>query len=338
MLPTRLAAPYWLLLLLLTPLPWLLDLYRPRLAWPTFDGLPSRGWRCWSARLRYGLPPALRGLAFAFLATAMSRPQSVSGVSRIAGQGVAIILALDQSSSMNTADFPNGQGRPPLTRLEAAKQTLARFVAARADDLIGLVVFANYPDLASPPTLDTGFLMDAVGSVRPARAGDDGTNLGDAIVWGLDALRGASPKQKVLILLTDGRNAPAVPRPTDPVAAAEIARGLGVTLHAVAVGRPGESILGVDPATRIPVKTEVEGPDLALLARLADLGGGKLFEATDANALQTVFQEIDQLEKSPVRGEVRTRYREEYAPWAAAALGLLLLDRFMAAGRSRRIP
>ncbi|MGE3819685.1 MAG: VWA domain-containing protein, partial [Isosphaeraceae bacterium] len=239
---------------------------------------------------------------------------------------------------MNTTDFPDGPGRPALSRLDAAKRTLARFLEGRTDDLVGLVVFANYPDLASPPTLDSAFLQDAVAAIRPARPGDDGTNLGDAIVWALDALRGASPKKKVLILLTDGRNSPAVPSPTDPLTAAEIARGLGVTVHTIAVGHAGESSHGIDPATGRPVRTTVEGPDLALLGKLAEVGGGRSFEASDARALDEVFQAIDALEKSPVRGEIRTRYREEYAPWAAVALGLLILDRWLAAGRLRRTP
>ena len=136
------------------------------------------------------VPYVVRGLAIAALAVAVARPQTVGGTTRIAGQGVAIVVAVDQSSSMSAADFPDGPGRPPVSRLEAARATLARFIAGRPDDLIGLVVFANYPDLACPPTLDHKFLLDSVNSVRPARPGDDGTNLGDALIWGVNALKG----------------------------------------------------------------------------------------------------------------------------------------------------
>ncbi|MBY0398062.1 MAG: VWA domain-containing protein [Thermoleophilia bacterium] len=318
--------------------PILADRLRPRIAWPTLAGFPARGPRSWGGRLRLVVPGLLRGAALACLVVGLARPQTVAGRTRLAGRGVAIVVALDQSSSMNTADFPDGPDAPPSTRLDAARRTFARFVTGRADDLIGLVVFANYPDLAAPPTLDHDFLRSAAAAVRPARPGDDGTNLGDAVVWSLDALRDASPAKKVLILLTDGRNSPAVARPADPVAAAEIARGLGVTVHTIAVGRAGASVLGVDPATGREVRTEVEGPDLDLLRRIAETGGGRAFQATDAGVLDAVFREIDALEKSPVRGEVRTRYREEYAPWAFAALGLIALDRWLAGGRSRLTP
>ena len=152
------------------------------------------------------LPFVLRGLAIASVAVAMARPQTVGGRTRVAGEGVAIVVALDQSSSMNAADFPDGDGRPPIARLDAARRTLARFIAGRPDDLVGLVVFANYPDLACPTTLDHEFLQDTVRSVRSARPGDDGTNLGDAMIVATEGLRESAPRKKVLILLTDGRS------------------------------------------------------------------------------------------------------------------------------------
>jgi Ca-activated chloride channel family protein len=211
-------------------------------------------------------------------------------------------------------------------------------VAGRPDDLVGLVVFANYADHACPLTLDHGFLLDSVRAVRPARAGDDGTNLGDAIIWSLNALEDAPTLKKVLILLTDGRNDPAVPNPADPETAAALARELGVTVHTIAVGRGGTVTRAVEPKTGLPLVTQVEGPDHALLAQIARAGGGRAFAAVDSDSLARVFAAIDQLEKSPVRGELRPRYRERYGPCVVLALGLLLLDRLLAAGPLGRLP
>jgi Ca-activated chloride channel family protein len=285
-------------------------------------------------------------MAIVCLAVAMARPQTVGGRTRIAGQGVAIVVALDHSSSMNSADFPadasSTKGSRAIPRLEAATSTFTRFVAGRPDDLIGLVVFANDPDLACPPTLDHAFLVEQARAVRPARPGEDGTNIGDAVVWALDALRASAPAKKVLILLTDGRNSPARgvgKAPVEPEAAAELARALGVTLHTIAVGKPGGILRTSEPVTGLDrVAGEVEGPDRALLDRLARLGGGRAFAATDTASLGQVFHTIDVLEKSLVRGAVRTRYREEYAPWVGLALGCLVLDRLLSAGRLRRLP
>jgi Ca-activated chloride channel family protein len=330
----RLAEPYWLFLLVLAPLPWIWSRARARLRWPSLEGFAQapRGVAGWLQPMLW----ALRGLAVAGMVVALARPQVVGGQTRIAARGVAIVVVLDHSSSMDTRDFPADGG--PLSRLEAAKQTVARFVTGRADDLIGLVVFANLPDLACPPTLDRTFLLGTVRSLRSARPGDDGTNIGDALVWGLNALRATTPKKKVLILLTDGENCPAVPDPTDPEVAARLARELGVTLHTIAVGRAGGMARATEPITGLPVGVKSEGPDLELLKRLAELGGGRAFAADEAKTLDEVFHTIDALEKSPIRGIIQTRYDERFQPWVALALGLLVLDRLLASGRLRPLP
>jgi Ca-activated chloride channel family protein len=347
----RLAEPGWLLLLILVPLPWWLQRARPRIAWPTLDGF-RRGAATGLRRLAF-VPVLLRGLAIAALVVALARPQSVGGTTWIAGRGVAIVVALDRSPSMSTADFPAGpqppdpdRGTAPTatatTRLDAARTTFVRFVEGRPDDLIGLVQFANEPDLACPPTLDHDFLIEQARALAPARPEENGTNIGDAIVWSLDALRRTSPGKRVIVLISDGRNNPARTsdaRPTDPEAAAGLARALGVTLHTIAIGKEGGIVRTPEPVTKLDrVAGEVEGPDRVLLERLAQRGGGRAFAATDAPALDQVFQTIDALEKSPVRGAIRTRYREEYAPWVGMALVCLALDRLLSAGRFRRLP
>jgi len=330
-----LAQPGWLWLLVLMPLPWLLERARPRIAWPDFDGFPRRhriGWIWLQA-----LPAVLRGIAIGCIAVALARPQTVGGEIRIAGKGVAIIVALDQSSSMKAVDFPADRDTRLISRLDAAKSTFIRFVGGRSDDLIGLVVFANYPQLACPPIINYAFLIQSVAAVHPAGVGDDGTNIGDAIAVGLEALLIAPPKQKVLVLLTDGHNEPSGPH-LDPEAGAILARDFGVTLHTIAIGRVGGPPPGIDPDRVRPASATAEGPNLPLLERLAELTGGRSFVASDADALEHVFQTINTLEKSPIRGQILTRYDEHYAPWAGSALALLLLERLLALGRLRRLP
>ncbi len=269
------AEPGWLWLLALLPLPWLLERLRPRISWPNLGAFPARH------RIRWfwlpALPAILRGLAIGCLAVALARPQTVGGTTRIAGQGVAIVIALDNSSSMNAIDFPTDMGTRFISRLIAAKTTFMQFVAGRSGDLIGLVVFANYPDLACPPTLDHAFLLETMVALRSARPGDDGTNIGDAIAWSLEALLAAPPKKKVLVLLTDGNNDPAVPHPIDPEKAAELVRDLGVIMHTIAIGRAGGITQGIDPGVKLPAMPDVARPNLRAPEAIGPDHRGPLF-------------------------------------------------------------
>lgn len=330
----RLAEPLGLMALALVPLPWIAARRRPRLGWPTLDGF--REAPAARAGLLRHLPSMLKSAAIACLAVALARPQTVGGRVRVAGRGVAVEVLVDRSASMTAEDFPSA-GKA-TSRLDAAKATLARFVAGRPDDLIGVATFANIPDRIAPPTLDHAFVLDACRSIRPARAGEGGTNLGHAIAFGLGEVRRATTPRKVVILLTDGRDSPAVSetvRPISPEDAARLARKLGVTLHTVAVGGTGTPAKLGDSSIS-PIADP--GPDRERLAAIADLGGGRSFQADDAGSLEDVFRAIDAIEKSPVVGTIRTRYREGYPSWIVAALILVVLDRISEAGPLRELP
>ena len=162
------AQPGWLWLLVLMPLPLLLERARPRIAWPDLDGFPRRhpigsiGFR--------PCPPYCEGSRSAALLWHWRRPQTVGGVTWIAGQGVAIVVALDQSSSMNALDFPADRGTRFIWRAGCRRSTFIQFVEGRPDDLIGLVLFANFPQLNCAPVVDHAALIERVAAVQPARA------------------------------------------------------------------------------------------------------------------------------------------------------------------------
>jgi Ca-activated chloride channel family protein len=332
----HLAEPFALIALGLALLPWLASWKRPRLGWSTLEGF--RGVWTVKARVLRHLPSLLLSLAIVCLSVALARPRTIGGQSRIAAKGVAIVVAIDRSASMMTEDFSQPGAKVPLSRLEAAKKTLAAFVEGRPDDLIGVIAFADVPRGTSPPTLDHGFVLDAVRGIRPANTSEGGTNLGRAIALGLDELRGQSTPKKVLILLTDGRDSPAVSDTIAPIApeeAASLAKPLGITIHTIAVGGPGKKV-AIEDFSKRPVASE--GPDLARLETLAKLGGGKAFAADDTAALEAVFKEIDALERSPVAGTVRTRYREGYPYFVIGAMICILAERLLRMGPLRVLP
>ena len=169
-------------------------------------------------RLRRCLP-YLYGLGLCLVIAGLARPQAGKAESRISGQGIAIEMVLDISGSMEAIDFQLA-GRD-VSRLEAVKHVIQEFVlgsrasglSGRPDDLIGLVAFGGFADSKCPLTLDHGALVDIVqgleipkpirdsqGRVINAQALQEelATAIGDGVAVGVDRLRGAKAKSKVL--------------------------------------------------------------------------------------------------------------------------------------------
>jgi Ca-activated chloride channel family protein len=138
--------------------------------------------------------------------------------------------------------------------------------------------------------------------------------MGDAIAWAIDDLQSAAPARKVVVLVSDGHNEPGVPGALDPIEAAALARSFGIVVHTIAIGES-------DPAGDISNR----GPDVALLDHVARTSGGQSFVVNDVRRLENAFAQIDRLEKSPIEGEVQTRYREWRPLAAMLAAGCLTL-------------
>jgi Ca-activated chloride channel homolog len=66
--------------------------------------------------------------------------------------------------------------------------------------------------------------------------------------------------------------------------------------------------------------------DEVLLTDVARTTGGRYFRARDAAALQRIYEQIDQLERVPVRTRTYVRYAEQYRIPLGIALGLLALE------------
>src|SRR5262249_12648310 len=178
---------------------------------------------------------------------------------RIPTQGIAIAILVDVSGSMAEKDF-DWRGEP-VPRIEAVKRAFRLFVnggegpegehlEGRAGDLGSLVVFATRPETLCPLTLSHGVLAQELERQEPrAIPGESETNISDAIVEGLERLRNAGTKRKVLLLLSDGEHNVADPRSKcTPRQAAQLAGSLGIPIYAIDAGSDTPSELEVRPA------------------------------------------------------------------------------------------
>jgi Ca-activated chloride channel family protein len=65
--------------------------------------------------------------------------------------------------------------------------------------------------------------------------------------------------------------------------------------------------------------------DEALLQEIAERTDGRFYKATDRETLRSIFDEIDRLERTPIRSKRYVRYREAFQPFAWAGLALMLV-------------
>ena len=274
------------------------------------------------------LPWWFRFLAWGLIIVALARPQTVSEHEKVSTEGIDIVLTLDISGSMLAMDFkPN--------RLTAAKKVAGDFVNMRVSDRIGLVLFSSQGYTQCPMTTDYNILQTLISQVDTTQVIDDGTAIGQAIATGVNRLKDSDAKSRIIILLTDGDNN----RGIDPLTTAQIAKSMGIKIYTIGVGTQGTApfpvrdLFGRKRVQQIPVTINEK-----LLREVADLTGGRYFRAVDNNSLESIYEEINQLEKSKVSVDYY-EVRKEYYPWLLyAALVLVFLELLLGATWLRRFP
>jgi len=261
------------------------------------------------------LPFALRILVISLLIIALARPQSTANLQDITVEGIDIVVALDISGSMLAEDFkPN--------RMEAAKATALEFIDMRPGDRIGVTVFSGESFTLVPLTTDHVLLKDLLRTVHTGMV-DDGTAIGDGLATAINRLRESDAISKVIVLLTDGINNAGV---IDPLTAAEIAQMLNIRVYTVGVGSKG----AVPYPFQTPFGVQYRDVDIPvdedLLQEMADLTGGRYFWADNRMALEEIYREIDQLERSKIDVLEFARRKDEYLPLVLLALALVAIE------------
>lgn len=247
--------------------------------------------------------PRLRWLAIAGLVVALAQPRTGASARSVTRDGIDIALVVDISSSMLAEDFQ------PQNRMEVAKERAQAFVTGRRTDRIGVIAFSGEALTQVPLTTDYPVVLAAIANLQPGLL-EDGTAIGTAIATAANRLRSADGRSRVMLLLTDGENNRGA---IDPRTAAQAASAFGIRIYAIGIGSEGvaptpvgRGLFGLRYENR-PVRI-----DEALLTEIADGSGGRYFRARDAVALQRIFEQIDQLERSPVEARTFVRYVERF--------------------------
>jgi Ca-activated chloride channel family protein len=258
---------------------------------------------------RRHVPVALLLLALGAMILATARPQrSVAAPQRAA----VVVLVNDVSGSMRADDVEPD-------RLSAAVDSAKVLTDKTPDNFrLGLVTFSDYAQQLVAPTTDRG----AVNGALERMEADGGTAMGDGLARGLASAQAPVPTQDgtgtrklpaIIVLLSDGKNTLGA---NDPLDVARKAKAANVPVYAIALGTDEGEVVQQDPfgfTQRIPVP-----PDKQTLREIAQITGGRFFEAVSADDAEDIYSRIG------TRLTSRPEQREITVAFAGGAFVLLV--------------
>lgn len=274
---------------------------------------------------------------FIFSVLALARPQWGFEWQEVKRRGLDILMVVDTSKSMLTADVkPN--------RLERTKLAIKDLLKKLNGDRVGLIAFAGDAFMVCPLTVDYAGFVLSLNDLDVHTVGRGGTNLSRAIE---EAIRASRPvrqggdatrnEYKAIILVTDGDDLEG-----DALAAARKAKDKGIRIYSIGIGTPegeliqfanerGETEFLKDSAGNFVKSRLNEG----LLQQIALTTGGMYVRSGGADfGLDFIYDhELAKLpigslreEKRDIEQKMKKHYHERFQIPLAAAWILLLLE------------
>ena len=223
-------------------------------------------------------------------------------------------IVLDTSGSMAEPHGSQAAGRH--RRFDSAMDAIEKFINYRKGDAFGLSIFSRHFIHWVPLTLDTQSIMLARPFIQPDNPKLDppsmgrhglpdalwgNTYIGKALYGAADILSQRPVGDRMIILLTDGESSDITP-PQDAAIIAAL-RAQNITVFAILLS------------------DETMQPQLLGITRAT---GGDAFSAITPEALQAVFQRIDEMKKVVVL-EKKPQVADYYDPFFLPAIGVLAL-------------
>jgi Ca-activated chloride channel homolog len=268
---------------------------------------PARRW------LKLGL----WSLALAALVLALARPVWGVDAEIVETRGLAIIVVLDVSTSMDAQDvLPS--------RLEKAKLAIRELMNGAEGNLFGLVLFAGDAFVQFPLTSDIDSAMTFVEAASSKSISRQGTVIEDALRLALATFDERISTSSIIVLMTDGES-----HDGNPLAVAERAAEQGVTIHVIGYGTPEGDLIPVydRQGNLIEYKTDrarnliITKLDEPILEQIAEIGNGLYQRAADSGVEVVNLQNrIAEVEGDLLATRFQTRPVERFAIFIALAL------------------
>ncbi|MBC8098258.1 MAG: VWA domain-containing protein [Armatimonadetes bacterium] len=277
-----------------------------------------------AARLADSTPPgqrygrlALGLMAIVAVILALARPVWGLEPEIVEAQGIALIVALDVSTSMDAEDLTP-------SRLARAKLILRELLRGSEQGLFGLVLFAGDALVQFPLTGDLDTALTFIDAASTRSISRQGTAIADALTLALDLVDERITSQTVILLITDGEN-----QTGDPLAVAELAAELGVTIHVIGVGTPEGGLIPVYDANGALLRYKTDRASNLIISKLDEpslqaiaAATGGLYQRAAASGVETVNLQnrIAQVEGDLQTQRFQTRPVERFGVLVALAL------------------
>jgi len=270
----------------------------------------------------YKLMPFLKIITLLLIIIALANPQKIDEKITNYSYGIDIMLVLDISDSMRIEDFK------PDNRLEVSKNIVKDFVKKRTADKIGLILFSGESYTKVPLSSDYNFLLNKIDEVKINDGFvKDGTAIGMAVSNAVARLKDSLSKSKIIILLTDGENNTGI---IDPITASELAKDENIKIYSIAIGKDGKVPYPIVNrgffGSSVKQYTYIESQlNTYLVSKMSEITGASFYRATDANTLEKIFNEINDLEKTKIETKKNIKIKDYFYSFIKLSFYLFII-------------
>ncbi len=243
---------------------------------------------------------SLKILASLSLIVALASPIQKDDIVIKNDKGYEISLILDASGSMEE-----------YNKFGIVKKIVEEFVNQRKHDKLALSIFADFAYVAVPLTYDKKSIKRLLRRLEVGIAGKQRTALNEALFLSSNLFKSSQSKEKIAILLTDGRdNTNTIPLEV----AIKTAQKYHIKVYTVGVGQAGRDF------------------NPQILQQISKETGGAYFSANSVEKLQEIYATINKLEKSEITANKYVK-KTYYFQYALALALLCLLSYFIIANK-----
>ena len=214
----------------------------------------------------------LKYLTIVFAILALASPIKINNSQVIKNDGVNIVLNLDASGSMQELGFD--ESNYSRTRFDSVKQIVSSFIEKRVNDNIAFVLFGQSAMIASPLSFDKQAQKEILKYFEVGILGNK-TAILDSLALSIKVLKDKQAKSNIIILLSDGMdNASSIPLQVIE----RMLKKYNIKVYGISIGNTNNYILD----------------------KVSSLTGGKSYRAYNTQSLETIYKDIDLLEKSKI--------------------------------------